>query len=203
MGLYASALGSGIGVRGQGGVGVDGSGTDIGVRGGSQGSGPGVLGSNSSLPGNDGPGVVGQSVRAVSPGVQAENTGGGTGLKAIGKVGLRAISSTSGGTGLIAAATNGATGLSTSSDTGTALAVSGVMTLSRSGKVKVPAGATSVTVTGKKLTASSIVIAVLQQNLGALQMRSAVPNPGASSFAIYLSAAAPAGGATVAWTIVN
>jgi hypothetical protein len=203
IGVQASAGGTGsYGVYSAAqGIGVYGIGADAGVIGLTKGSGPGIWGANGQSVAS-GPGVFAESVNT-SPAVQADNTGGGPGLKATGKVAVRANTSTAGGAGVIAAATNGATGISTSSDTGTALAVSGVMMLSRSGKVKVPAGATSVAVTGKKLTTSSLVLAVLQQNLGALQVRSAVPNPGASSFTVYLSAAAPAGGAMVAWTIVN
>ena len=73
---------------------------------------------------------------------------------------------------------------------------------SRSGVLTVAAGTSSATKTGVALTAASLVLATLQQNLSGVYVRSAVPNLAASSFTIHLSKAPPAS-ASVAWFIVN
>jgi hypothetical protein len=57
-------------------------------------------------------------------------------------------------------------------------------------------------VTGVALTAASLVLATLQQNLSGVYVRSAVPNVAGSSFTINLSKA-PSASAKVAWFVVN
>jgi hypothetical protein len=67
----------------------------------------------------------------------------------------------------------------------------------------VPAGATSVTVTGVDLTPESLVLATLQQDLGSrVFVRAAVPSVASGSFKLYLSRAA-AVAAPVAWFILG
>jgi hypothetical protein len=83
---------------------------------------------------------------------------------------------------------------------GNALTVTGKASFSRSGIVTIPVGAKSFTQTGVPLTSSSFVLATLQSNV-ARWVTSAVPNPGASSFTIYLNKAAPAGGVKVGYLI--
>jgi hypothetical protein len=58
------------------------------------------------------------------------------------------------------------------------------------------------TVTGVALTAASLVLATLQQNLSGVYVRSAVPDIPASSFTVHLSKAVTTG-AKVAWFVVN
>jgi hypothetical protein len=78
----------------------------------------------------------------------------------------------------------------------------GTTTFSRSGLLTVAAGKSSGTVTGVALTAASLVLATLQQNLSGVYVRSAVPNVAGSSFTINLSKA-PSASAKVAWFVVN
>jgi hypothetical protein len=67
----------------------------------------------------------------------------------------------------------------------------------------VPAGATSVTVTGVDLTPESLVLATLQQDLGSrVFVRAAVPTVASGSFKLYLSRPA-AVAAPVAWFILG
>jgi hypothetical protein len=106
------------------------------------------------------------------------------------------------GTGVEAVTSTG-TGLSASSDAGgVALRVRGRAVFNRSGRATVPPGATSVTVTGVPLTASSLVLATIQANRPNTNVRAAVPNPGASSFTIFLTAA-PNAATPVGWFVVN
>jgi hypothetical protein len=90
--------------------------------------------------------------------------------------------------------------------TGLALEVKGRATFNRSGLLNIPAGASNATtaaVTGG-LTANSRVLATLQTNAGAVQVKSAVPNTtgaNANKITVNLSAAAPAGGVKVAWFV--
>ena len=55
---------------------------------------------------------------------------------------------------------------------------------------------------GVALTAASLVLATVQQNLSGLYVRAAVPNITASSFTVYLSKTASAS-TQVAWFVVN
>jgi hypothetical protein len=85
---------------------------------------------------------------------------------------------------------------------GPALKAAGPAVFSRSGILTVAAGKSSGTVTGVALSAASLVLATVQQNLSGVYVRGAVPNTAGSSFTLYLSKA-PSAGAKVAWFVVN
>ena len=72
----------------------------------------------------------------------------------------------------------------------------------RSGRLTIAAGKSSVTKTGITLTSASMVIAVLQTNRPGVYVQAAVPNPGGSSFTIYLNKAVTANTA-VAWMVLS
>jgi hypothetical protein len=84
----------------------------------------------------------------------------------------------------------------------TALAMQGPAVFSRSGIVTVRAGQSSATQTGVALTSLSLVLATLQQDHTGVYVRSAVPNPAASSFTIHLAKAVTVS-TNVAWFVVN
>jgi hypothetical protein len=85
-----------------------------------------------------------------------------------------------------------------------ALQVAGIAKFSRSGKLTIPANATSATKTGVALTSTSLVLAVLQSNRAGVFVQAAVPNVGAGSFTVYLNKVASAtANTTVAWFVVN
>jgi hypothetical protein len=84
-----------------------------------------------------------------------------------------------------------------------ALQVSGSAIFARSGIVAIASPAKSATVTGVALTASSLVLSTLQNNVG-VYVTSAVPNVPGSSFKINLNKAPGTGKtAQVAWFVVN
>lgn len=86
--------------------------------------------------------------------------------------------------------------------TGTALQVSGVARFSRSGKLTIPAGETSVTKVGVPLGSDSLVLAVLQQDRPGVWVRAVVPDPAADQFTIRLNS--PVIAATgVAWFVIG
>jgi len=64
------------------------------------------------------------------------------------------------------------------------------------------AGLAAVTKAHVALTAGSLVLVTLQQNLPGIYVASAVPNTAAGSFAVHLNKATPKA-ARVAWFIVN
>jgi hypothetical protein len=84
----------------------------------------------------------------------------------------------------------------------TALAVRGQASFSRSGTATVPAGASSVTVTGLHVYASTRALALAQRNT-AVWVKAAVPNPATGQLRLHLNAAAPAGGVPVAWWLLE
>ena len=87
---------------------------------------------------------------------------------------------------------------------GTALKVAGPAEFSRSGTVNIAAPAKSAVVSGVALTASSLVLATLQNKLGGVMVASAVPNVAGSSFTVNLNKAPGTGKtAVVAWFVVN
>ncbi len=86
---------------------------------------------------------------------------------------------------------------------GTGLQVIGKSKFSRSGKLTIAAGTTSITKTGIPLTASSFVLATLQRVFaGDVWIKAAVPNVAGSSITIYLNKTVPAN-TPVAWFVVN
>jgi hypothetical protein len=117
--------------------------------------------------------AAGQCGHLAGRGNLAENTAGGTALKVAG------------------------TALLTGSTT-----FSGATTFGRSGVLTVAAGKATVTRSGVALTAASLVLATLQQNVAGVYVRAAVPSVSGSSFTVYLNKAVPAG-TKVAWFVVN
>lgn len=106
----------------------------------------------------------------------------------------------SGGSGVVGIAPNNI-GVSAISSNGTALAVSGVATFTRSGKITVPAGSKKVVVTDVKLSSSSMVLALAQQ-AGAPAVRAAVPDVANKRFTIYLAKTALKN-VVVAWFVLS
>ena len=142
----------------------------------------------------NGTGVVGTSTASI--GVQGQSMGAGSGVKALSATG-HAVEAISGGTTPTIVATN-----STSGGGGPALQVNGKASFSRSGKIAVPSGASSVTQTGISLASGSLVLATIQKHLGGFQIEAAVPNVSGSKLTIFFNKPAPAA-TTVAWFVVN
>jgi hypothetical protein len=92
--------------------------------------------------------------------------------------------------------------LAESSAGGTALKATGRVVFSRSGVLTIAAGSSTVTKTGVALTAASMVLATLQQDVAGVWVRSAVPSVTAKSFTVHLSKAVSAK-TKVAWFVVN
>jgi hypothetical protein len=105
------------------------------------------------------------------------------------------------GTGVHGFASSG-TGVHAQTLTGTALRVTGRATFSRSGRLTLAAGQSSITKSGIQLTSASLVLAVLQTNRVGIFVRAVAPSPSTSSFTIYLNAAVP-GTTHVAWFVLN
>ncbi len=188
--------GAGVGVRGQssGGTGVRGdSNSGGGVEGIAGGSAIGVYGQGG---GGGGNGVQGYAGASSAVGVFGVNVFGGTGIvgasDAAGGIGIRGEGAAVG----IRAQVTGS---------GVALDVQGPAQFSRSGKVVIPSGKKTATVTPPGgLTSASLVMALMQNVTGGVMVKAAVPNPGAGTFQITLNKAplSPAT-ATVAWFVVN
>jgi hypothetical protein len=136
--------------------------------------------------------------------VLGENTGGGTAVGGVSTTGDGVGGTSSGGNGVHGRATaaGGVGVLAENTGGGTALRVAGPAAFSRSGVLTIAAGKSSGTVTGVTLTAASLVLATVQQNLSGVNVRAAVLNVTGSSVTINLSKA-PSASAKVAWFIVN
>jgi hypothetical protein len=133
-------------------------------------------------------GVVGQSL--IDSGIAVEGDASGTG--AVGVYG-----SATGGPGSV-----GVKAYAAGVDSA-ALQVNGRAVFSSSARIIVPAGAHSVVQSGLSLSPAAFVLATLQQDLPRVSVRAAVADPAAGTVTVYLTAPAPAGGATVAWMVVN
>jgi hypothetical protein len=83
-----------------------------------------------------------------------------------------------------------------------AIRADGVAQFRRSGKLTVKAGTSSVTRTGLRVDAGTLVLATLQQNRPGVFVRSAVPNATGDSFTIRLNKVV-ASDTTVGWFLVN
>jgi hypothetical protein len=137
-------------------------------------------------------GVIGESdtltgvIGASGSGEGVKGTGGTNGVHGIGGAT---------GAGVLAENTAG----------GPALSVRGTGRFSRSGIVTIASPATSATITVPGgLSHSSVVLALLQNQLSGVYVASAVPNVTAGTAAINLNTAAPVGGrAVVGWFVVN
>ena len=197
LGLLASGAGNGLTATTASGNGV----FAISV------GGTGVLGQSGS-PVSGFPGVAngvhGLTASFSGVGVLGENTGGGTAVGGISSTGDGVGGTSSSGNGVHGRATaaGGAGVLAENTGGGTALRVAGPAVFSRSGVLTIAAGKSSGTVTGVALTAASLVLATVQQNLPGVYVRAAVPNVTGSSVTINLSKA-PTASAKVAWFIVN
>jgi hypothetical protein len=94
--------------------------------------------------------------------------------------------------------------LAENSGGGNALQVNGPALFSRSGHVVIPSGEDSAVVAAPALTAQSLVLALMQNKTGKVQVASAVPDAAAGTFTVHLSKAPVApDNATVAWFVVN
>ena len=107
--------------------------------------------------------------------------------------------SSGGGHGLYGSSTNGV-GVLADSSSGTALSVQGVVSFSRSGVAVVPAGKVMLTVDVDGLTASSLVLATVQQLEKGVHLAAAVPAAG--SFTVHLTGA-PTTPLNVAWFVIG
>jgi hypothetical protein len=197
MGVRGQGVGAGTGVQGMGGpsngfgvvgqgvgqsagvAGAGGANNGAGVTGGGGGAGYGVFGVGGP---SNGVGVIGQG-QGVGDGVQGETSKGN---------GVRGYTTNAAGVGVLAENGQG----------GTALQVFGPAVFSRSGVLTVPAGSSAVTKTGVALSAASLILATLQQNVAGVWVGSAEANVAGSSFTIHLNKTVSAR-TRVAWFVVN
>jgi hypothetical protein len=204
-------VGGGRGVVGNGagiGAGVVGN-ADIsstaahGVEGFGVGAGSGVVGNGGT---NGGTGVIGSARGTDGTGVVGFGTGSGAGVTGFGGSGAGdgVIGGSAKGRGVHGRATaaQGIGVLAENTGGGTALQASGRTVFSRSGILTVAAGQSKVTKTGVALTAGSLVLATLQQDVAGVWVRSAVPSVAGHSFTVHLSKAVPAK-TKIAWFVVN
>lgn len=142
-----------------------------------------------------GNGATGLTSNSLASGVYGENLGGGYGVagrsNALNGKGVLGEATATGGIGLLGVASN----------EGAALVVQGKAKFDRSGKLTIPAGASSAVVTLAGVSNASIVLATLQKHAGGFTVESAVPSAG--SFRIRLNKPAPSGGLPVGWFVIN
>lgn len=195
--LFGFSAGGGEGVYGQSGLtsgtkpgktrngvhGVTDSPTDSGVWGEAVGGGVGVAGATTTSGTDGNPAMTGVNL-GTGPGVKGESRGGGTAV-----LGLAA----SGGTGVLAQAGGGG---------GTALEVNGPALFSRSGLVTVTGHQTATVSVPGGLSASALVLALLQTPVSNLWVSAAKPHQATGEITIHLNRA-PAGAVKVAWFVVN
>ena len=144
-------------------------------------SGAGVVGENA-----NGTAVAG--ISGTSDGVGG-TSGSGTGVHGVSSTGIAVLAECPSGTGVQA---TGAT----------ALSVQGPAVFSRSGTLAIAAGRTSAIQAGVALTADSLVLATVQNDVPGVVVSSAVPNVTAGSFTVHL-ARAVGHIVTVGWFVVN
>jgi hypothetical protein len=209
IGVVGQSHGIGPGVRGSApGTGVGGFG-DIGVEGIATGDSPnrlGVRGRADTVSGGtgviglalDGSGVVGKSQSGSGVYGVAGNYSGASASGAV----VGDSTTKAGVVGFTSAASRAAAEFTHVAGK-TALKVTGLSVFSRSGKVAIKDTTKAATVTGVPLTASSLILATVQNSVG-VWVASAVPNVPGSSFTINLNAAPGTGHtAQVAWFVVN
>lgn len=170
--------------------------------------GTGVVGTS-----NVGNGVMGLSRAKDASGVYGENSYQGYGVAgrsnspSLGTGGVFAAATlgdnTAGGIGVWARAAHGV-GLFAEAVNPDAIALKaeGITKFSRSGSLTVKAGTLSVTKTGIRVEAGTLVLAALQHDRPGVHVRSAVPNAVGDSFTIRLNEAV-ANDTRVAWFLVN
>jgi hypothetical protein len=196
----AIANGTGIGVNGK-------SDEGKGVAGQSN-YGPGVFGSSQSGQGvygfSSGYGVYGITVSDGGSGVFGTSDGGGIGVTGFsgGEAatfgdnnadGIGVWARSAHGVGLFAEAAN---------PDAVSLEANGVTRFSRSGRLTIAANQRSVTKTGIRVDAGTLVLATLQQNRPGVWIQSAVPHAAGDSFTIRLNKVV-ASAITVGWFLVN
>ncbi len=162
--------------------GVTDSPTDSGVWGEAMGGGVGVAGATATFGASANPAMTGVNLGS-GPGVKGESRGGGAAV-----LGL----TDSGGTGVLAQASGG----------GTALEVSGPALFSRSGLVTITGQETATVSVPGGLSASALVLALLQTPVANLWVRAAEPSQATGEITIHLNRA-PARSVKIAWFIVN
>jgi hypothetical protein len=179
-------------------------------------NGHGVLGVALPYENDDGVGVRGESITARGAGVLGRNPNwvGAWGSGSIGVVGQTTnnygigVEGDAGGQGAIGifGAASGSQGIgvyaTASSADSAALQVNGRVVFSSSGRIIVPAGATSATQTGLSLSTAAFVVATLQQDLPGVAVRAAVPDPAGGTMTVHLTQAPPVD-AAVGWMAVN
>jgi hypothetical protein len=157
-----------------------------------------ALGGNTAIQGSSGTLAPAHRLKTGVHGyaVQDANARGVIGQSTLGQ-GVRGEATT--GRGVHGQATTG-TGVYATATTGTALAVIGKVSLSRSGKIAVAAGATSATKTLAGVTTASMVFALFQTNESGVWVRAAVPAAG--SFTVHFNMALPTS-ASVAYVVLG
>jgi hypothetical protein len=214
-GMFGSTSSSG-GISGGAGVAGLNNGSGPGLRGAS-GTGAGIYGfatsseglyarsgnTDGTTPGTTRSGVHGVTNSPSAGAVWGENVGGGDGVKGTSGAGngLHGQATASGGVGVLAENSGGGLALHASGPA----QLDGIASFARSGKVTIPSGAKTATVTpAGGLGASALVLAVMQNVAGGVMVKAVVPNPGAGTFQVVLNKA-PLSPATaiVAWFIVN
>jgi hypothetical protein len=192
--VFGNALGGhslfGYGVRAN-------SGDGVGVDGESR-EGTGVTGIS-----HFGIGVAGSNLASDQPAVRGHSGNGSTGVQGLSLPDGVAAPATSPRTGVHGQCDGrDGTGVLARSEDGAALRVEGSAVFSRSGVLTVPAGATSATRTGVRLSDASLVLAVPQRHQVLRHVEAVVPHPGSSSFTVHLNLPASPG-CVVAWFVVN
>lgn len=128
----------------------------------------------------------------------------------VGTGGLAGVLGIGGGTGVVGIGDDGVVGVGgptgagiramADSPTTLALAVTGKVTFSRSGRTTILTGRSSIKITLAGVTSASRVFAVLHTNRSGRYVRAVVPTTG--SFTIYLNTTVP-GSTHVAWFVIN
>jgi hypothetical protein len=206
-GVTSSSSDSGVwGENDGGGYGVSGSTSSqsetAGVWGSNLGSGPGVTGSSSSGSGVDGTGAVGVHGSGLT-GVSG-SSGASVGF------GVYGSATKAGGIGVFAVGADVALKAEGRTRLNGPLSVSGparfnTRTLfARSGMLLIPQGSSKGTRAGIALTSGSVVLATIQGNIAHVWIQGVSKVTGSSgSFTVHLNKAAPAGGVTVGWFVLN
>ena len=120
------------------------------------------------------------------------------------QVAVDAVANTGLGEGIaVRARTVNGIGVYTEATGGYALQVVGRAVFNRSGKTSIAAGAKSKVVSGFALDGGSIVVATVQGNPAGVWVRNVSVDDAANTFTIRLNKAAPVGGVTVGFFIVN
>lgn len=144
-------------------------------------------------------GVLGSSTNAVGVAGQATGTlGRATGVLGLG--GLRGVHGFAVGNGVKSIGVLADANLASA----TALAVKGVMRVTRAGRTAIPVGKIFRGIPLSPLTSTSLVLAMAQKVSGNVAVRAVtVKTTSPTAFTIWLSAPAPAGGMPVAWFVVD